>query len=210
MKKIKIQYLFVAGVLIYLAYYFLAGDGSIKMNSAKAIDKVLKQVEKVDAEKYEIIELQWTEGEKLSNNPRFVNVTLLDKEGKRYSQQFDIFDDKELSFEEIRNIAFNFPGYKAPEYKPLNIKEEIKADEIVAQMNEAIKLLPEELVFQSVYKYQVGKDSETGELERSLVLCVTKKGEKTEVSGRRITTTYYEIPFDIAPDRTVTPKIDEE
>lgn len=209
MGKIKIRYLILAGVLIYGAYYYLAGDGSVKMNSSKAVEKVLEQVGKVDADKYQILEIAWREGEKLSNNPRFVDVTLLDKEGKRYSQQFDIFDDKELSFSEMNNIATRFPGYTAPQYKPLTVSDDIRADEIVAQMDSAIKQLPEELIFQSVYRYQVERDSETGDLERSLILRVTKKGESKEVTGRRITTTYYEIPFEVAPDGRVTPKNDE-
>lgn len=209
MKKIKLQYLFIIGVLIYGVYYFLVGNGSLKMNSTKAIEKVLAQVEKVDTEKYQILEIAWNEGEKLSNNPRFVDVTLLDKEGKRYSRQFDIHDDKELSFEEMKNYAAGFPGYKAPEYKPLTLPDDIEAEKVVGQMESAIEQLPDDLIFQSVYRYQVARDSDTGEIAGRLVLRVTKKGEKTEVSGRRVTTNYYEIPFEIASDGSVTPKVEK-
>lgn len=210
MGKIKIQYLLLAGVLIYGLYYYLAGAGSVKMNSSKAVEMVMEQVGKVDADKYQILEIAWSEGEKLSNNPRYVDVTLLDKEGKRYSQQFDIFDDKELSFSEMPDFASRFPGYKAPEYKPLTLPDDVNAEKVVREMESAIGQLPEEFVFQSVYQYNIERNSDTGELERRLVLRVTKKGESKEVDGRHITTTYYEIPFEIASDGSVTPENDDE
>lgn len=215
MKNIKLQYLILGGILIFAAYYFLSGDGSVTMNSTKAIEKVLKQVEKVDTDQYKIIEVEWSEGEELSNKPLTVNVTLLGEDEKRYEQLFHILEDKELSFkEEAFNKQFSRkvkkgPGYK-PEYKPLNIEEDLKVDELLAHMESAIGQLPEELVFQSVSKYHIERNPETGELDRNLILRGTKKGEEIEVTGRSITTTYYEIPFVIAPDGVVTIDSDEE
>ncbi len=67
---------------------------------------------------------------------------------------------------------------------------------MAAQYQQAIKLIPAEFENFSVYMYTFEPGTAKA-MTSHFTIEGTKKGEKTEQKGRKITTNYYEFEFDV-------------
>ena len=122
-------------------------------------------------------------------------MSLVDKDGDRYTKYFYL---DEASYEPESKGS----GTVTRPFRPIQIGD-VKADDIVKQIESAVSQLPEELEFKSIAKYRINSDLYSDNIERGFTIRVTKKGEKQTRTRRSVITNYYELEFDVQPDGTV-------
>ncbi len=77
-------------------------------------------------------------------------------------------------------------------------------DKISTYLEEAKKLIPEEFNFKGIGTYKLSAEKDY--IEHDFILQITDKEGSTEVKGRNIETTYYELKFTSDKDGTLSMK----
>ena len=207
LKKTALRLSFLSIFLLGLTSCEQLGLTAPKMDSADAVQRVITTYkEHVDAANYKPIQVKWYEIDKLSNDLCYLNIDYVGKEdNKLYTQSFKIGGDNqnagEMELSKFRtHVKFDFEKEKEVTL------EDINAEIIIKQIENAKSQIPEEYRFKSLSDYEIQGDSRKQELKATFTIRVTMKGEGTTTQGRQIITNYYEFDFVGNPDGTATMK----
>lgn len=221
MKKLSLNILAIALLMITVVSCDRLGLNDAAMDSEEVATKVKDAVTKnVDATKWKIYEISWSEGEKLGNKLSYIRVSLVNKDNNYATQILTLNEKHEFIAEEVKEPVI-----------PKATRDQIVYDEVVGidcnkldgklimkHVEAAKALIPSEYEFESVESYAIEEDvhrvhkmdrllSKTnteqkkyGKQSASLSLNVVKKGEGAKMEGRHITTNYYTLPFKVNED----------
>lgn len=198
------------------------GMNDIDMDKEEAVTKVKEVITKnVDATKWKIVEISWSESDKLSNSIGYINLQLVDKEGNISSQSFSLNNEHEFVANEVKEsitpkVARNTLVFE--EVKGIDVNK-LDGQQILKQLEAAKALIPADYNFKSIESYNITEDVRRltkmshlskikdtkvyGKQNVNLKINTTKKEEGTEVKGRQIITNYYTIPFIVKEDGSV-------
>lgn len=171
-----------------------------QMDTEEGVQKVVDILSKnIDTKEWKIVEVRWSDDE-LSNNVEFVVVDMVNKDGRPYTQAFVGaigFAPGDLS--EARTTF-----YKADPKDILAIDlSKIDAKRIVANIEAAKKMIPQEYQFKSLADYRLSNTEKDPDKEETFTINVTEKGKETVRSAGKESLVYYEIEFQVNKDGKV-------
>lgn len=174
----------------------------------QALDSISTELPKSEVKA--IIEVTFGESEALENKFGTYSIIGMDANG---SKMIDI-DHRYVPTSEEWSASSNEDtdiDEKDLAYKGIPTSE-LNADKILAYINQAKSMIPEEYEFKSIGKYSIKEEVEvagangykaTGKYQHKFELNVIEKGKSTQIKGRRIETTYYGVVFATNKDGVV-------
>lgn len=175
-----------------------------KLDSAETWQEVITGLKENFADK-KIVRVTVQEAGQLSNALGILSIDFVTAEGtaeqKSVARANGAWEESTTFVHELYRNGYKYEGVQGVS------TEQIKPEQIIAYIQEAIKLIPEEYEFESVGSYSIqelfDEDSKnklvrsTGKYGHFFELHVTEKGKSKEIKGRTIETTYYGVKFEL-------------
>ena len=228
MKNISVQILLVFLCTVTLSSCSkLAGIFGMKdvaMDTEEVATAIKEAVTKnVDAKKWKIYEVRWSEGKELGNKLGSIDLAVIDAENNYYTLPITLNDDHEFVAGDV--VESNIPASSRPQILYTEVAgidvNKLDGALIVKQIEAAKALIPDDYEFKSVERYGIEQDvhrigkmdhllkkeeKQYGKNSITFSLNTVKKGEGAQRRGRQILTNYYQVPFVVSEDGTVKMK----
>ncbi len=193
------------------------GFGKIAMDSEEAVNKVKDIVtESVNPSEWKLVEIEWNEGtsdrEKLGNDlgQGSIFVKMVRANGQVFTQGFV----GQLGFKptDLSPDHWYDEGLDYDKVTPIDASK-LDPAAIVAQIDKAKSMIPEDYEFKSVASYEItagipasssGKGEYTTAQTAEFRVNVVEKGNETVSNAGSTSIIYYEIDFDVDADGNVT------
>lgn len=199
----KVLKTFFATIFATMLLFSCNGSSSllgVQMDKEEGVQKVVDILTKnINTQEWKVVSVRWSDDE-LSNNVDFVLVEMVNKEGQAYNQGF--IGTLNFAAGDLSEVNTSF--YKAaPQDIPALDITKIDAKRIVAHIEAAKKMIPQEYQFKSLANYKLSNTEKDPDKEETFTINVTEKGKETVASAGRESLVYYEIEFQVKKDGTL-------
>ena len=189
--------------------------GKLAMDSPEAVEKVKEITTKnVDPKEWKLIQVEWSEGEKLENNLNLgsIFVKLVKSNGQVFSQGF--LGQLGWKPADISPDHWYSQGLDYEKITPIDASK-LDPAAITKQLEDAKAMIPAEYEFKSLAEYRIkagvpesssGKGEYVADYRTEFTFNVIEKGNETVSNAGTTSIVYYEIDFEVAPDGTLTMK----
>lgn len=177
-------------------------------------------IKNVDAKKWKIYEIRWSEKEELGNNLGNIDLAVIDAENNYYTLPITQNTSNEFIVGEVKESSIPASSRAKILYEEVIGFDMNKLDgaAIIKQIEAAKALIPAEYEFKSVAKFAIKEDvrrigksdhlrkvdkKQYGKQSVKFTLNALKKGEGVEMKGRQIITNYYDFNFEENEDGTI-------
>lgn len=194
-------------VLAFAALAFAAcgkvsvpGLGGLKMDSEDVMSKAKTlAADNIKPGEWKVIGITWLEGsarDELSNNVSSVSFEMVDKDGRVWRQSY--MADLGWKATELSDANWEtfHKGVDAKELPGFDM-DKVNAADLVKDIEEAKKMIPEGYEFKSVDKYEINS---YGADRASITLNVVEKGKETVSNAGQTSIVFYELKFEKGED----------
>lgn len=178
----------------------LSGLGGVKMDSEEAVTKAKAlAAENIKPGEWKVIGVTWLEGstrDELSNNVSSVSFEMVDKDGRVWQQSY--LADLGWKATELSGTNWDtfHKGVDAKELPGFDM-DKMNAADVIKDIEEAKKMIPEGYEFKSVDMYEINS---YGTDRASITLNVVEKGKETVSNAGQTSIVFYELKFNKGED----------
>lgn len=214
--------LFYSAILVCMTALLSSCDGQTgklfggnPTDKAASYTKAIELVkEKTDLNKFKIYSVSFVEGDALSNDMMFVDLSMVNPDNLAFTQVFYL----DGNVGDIHKASTGIYDIDYQKIKGIDITK-IDTEMIEKQCTEARQMIPEGHTYKSIGRYEIkevlprtssvlNRGRQVGAQETTFDIRFTEDGKETEVSGGKVTTLYYEAEVHVNADGTLS--VEEE
>lgn len=185
----------ITAIVTAFTLFSCGGSDVPQMNTKEGLDKI----KSLAAEKFgmdlEVSSFRLNSQQDLNSDLGFITIDYI-KEDKVYQRMFmektehtdAVLNDEEVKTDKKRDLERNQGKLKIGD---------LDTSQIVAKINEALKLIGEDVEEHHIKNYYVNVDSKTNAITSNFEIHFTQKGESARLEGKNIVTNYYEANFKV-------------